>query len=163
MARVPVIISDTGEALVAVEVPPRDVIYQPSDAQRLLRAKFFQLHQDMPMGKLEDTSPSEIAQFTGDRRILTWWTKPLFKEWFLGKDEYVLTARLLAEKAQVILLEMLDDPDTPPLLRAKLALDIIKSFDSLSKNTQAAPRFLDAEVQNATPEQLRAFIEKQEK
>lgn len=170
MARVPVIskalaaekTSQASEALECVHITPEDVTFRPSDAQRMVRASFMQRWRETPTGDLSGVTAMTAVQLTGDKRIQSWWSRPLFRDWFLGQDEYINTARLLAEKAQGILVALLDDELTPPMLRAKLALEVIKNYDAMQRTVQTTQKFLDADIQNADPEQLRQLIDSME-
>jgi hypothetical protein len=157
VGKIPVIKLDGGD-LQRVDVAPEDVVYVPSQAERLAKAAFWKAWEDNPGEAPEDTTVARIAQITGESRITKWFSKPLFRDWFMNKDVYVHKSRALAEAGQDLIWEMMNDPMTRPDLRAKLALEAMKNYASVLAATTPQGKYLDDSIAKMSPEELKTYI-----
>lgn len=157
MGRTPVVKLD-GQQPTAIEVAPEDVVYTPSEAERIAKAAFWQAWSDDPTQAADEIPVARIVQLTGESRLTKWFNKPLFRDWFMNKDIYVHKARALAEMGQDLIWGMMKDETVRPDLRAKLALEAMKNYAAVLAASKPQSKFLDEDINKMTPDQLREFL-----
>jgi hypothetical protein len=135
-----------------------ELSYSPTDQERRLRALFYVALEDHPVADADNITPALIEQLTNDSRILKWWSKPGFKEWFQCR----VTLQAKAEYALDLLIDSFIDlarSDDPKTVSAKVAaaklLAEMRGHTGKAKKQQA----LDVSIPE-TKEELEAYVKK---
>lgn len=64
-----------------------ELVFEPTDAQRRLKVRFWAAMNDVPNIDKPSIGPDFIKKYTGTSPIVRWWQDQSFKEWFLNVDE----------------------------------------------------------------------------
>jgi hypothetical protein len=112
---------------------------------------------------LATLSADEVAGLAGNRRVLTWLRDPGFAAWLADKDGWVADALAMRQTVISVIADILTSDYEPKILTAK---DKLKAADMLAQIAGMYPpksrevRFLDAEVERMSPDQVRAELSK---
>jgi len=148
-----------GEQIVALAA---DISYQPSDAERGLKALLAVVLEDNPArGDWDQLTAAAIEQITNDGRIHRWWSKPGFKEWLTNKHEFLAKSTAILDKLLDSFYYIAADPD-PQSYGAKVAAAKLLAALTGRGAKAAKTKILDASIPDE-PEELKAYIAKLEK
>ena len=148
-------------ASVAPAVQALEALYQPSDAERRLKASFFAALEDNPVCDRKGVTAAAVELLTNDSGIHRLWGRPRFKEWFTNTSEF-------AAKCDYVLDQLLDSfeaialSDDPKSYGAKVSA--AKLLADLRGHTSkvAKTRVLDGEIPT-DPDKLLEYINTLEK
>ena len=141
----------------AIEAAVVDIIFEPNQRQRALKAAFWEVYQDRPAA--QGITKALVLSVTNSDSINRWWGLPGFEEWFCNKDEFRQRVAYLANIALDAIEEILIDPSANPNARqnaAKLMIEVANKMPSRN----AKEKFLDAQIQEMGKRELDAFIAK---
>lgn len=143
------------EAVSAIE----KVLFNPTDAQRKAKAALHIALEDNPMHSISSITPTLAAKLTSEPRFKVWMKEEDFRDWLANTSEFRQRVEFLAHKALVALESVLDNED-PKAAGAKVSA-AKTIFEISNKKTKVeAPRFMDRAINEMTPAQLEAFIER---
>lgn len=64
-----------------------EVIFQPTEAQRRLKASLLAKLNDNPLYELATLTLTQVQELTGSSTVQKWWSVPGFTDWLLDTDE----------------------------------------------------------------------------
>lgn len=64
-----------------------EVIFQPTEPQRKLKAQLLAKLADNPLYDLASLTLAQVQEITGSTTIQKWWSVPGFSDWLLDRDE----------------------------------------------------------------------------
>ncbi len=135
------------------------VVWSPTDAQRKAKHRLMIALEDNPAVDLESITEEEasrLAKFS----MRNYWSKPGFRDWLVGSNDFRVRAEYLAHKGLDAIEEILDSDD-PRLAGAKVTA-ATKLWEITSKfpNKQSAgDRMADAFIQAMNLKEVNEYIE----
>ena len=130
-----------------------EIIYVPRQAQRELKARYWEAWKEDPTVEAHLVTPAAIIEETGDGRITKWWSKVGFKDWFLNQETFLYKTIANGERGLEIIQELMEDENLNPALRLKAAQISVDSLVKLRERT-AVEKFADAELNKLSADEL---------
>lgn len=141
-----------------VSTAAQDLIYRPSNPQRLVKARFWTQYRDDMTVEPDKITAAQVMQIVDEPKVASWWKEPGFRSWFVNDNEHVeraeyvyglwmdrIEARLEAEGCY----------DLKELTQiGKLLAEIAGKTPDRSKKT----KFLDAGIDGMSRDQLIKLI-----
>ena len=144
------------EGLPAIPVEP-----SWTDEQRQLKARFWLQHKQNPLNDKDDITPIMVEQATG-KSVRKWLDDSAFWAWFATRDSVKQGLEVAAEKAAELAILYLD-PSVPFNDNARVQLiKYVLEFSGRTPPSRKEIKWHDKEIADMTPEQLDAFIAKQQ-
>lgn len=132
--------------------------FRPSPAQRQAKTRYWALISEQAIADdQEGIDPYELGKTLQCSALPHWWENNHFKVWFCNRHEHLQRIEYLFDLALDAAEQILQNED-PKAQSARVAM--IKILSDLA-NKRRAERVADASINQMTPEQLRAYIEKQ--
>jgi len=132
------------------------VEFSPTAAMRRLKATFWASFE----GEADSITAKLVTEVTDNTSVTRWWSVEGFKTWFLAKNEHEARHQYLHSLALDALEEILLSDDarlqSARVAAAKTVAELANKFPA--KN--AAPKYLDEDVQNMNQAQLKLYIQK---
>lgn len=133
------------------------MLFEPSSAHRQVKAALWVVLSDNPIYADPDSLTAEdVARLVGNKKVLTWWQLPGFREWLFNKNE-------LKAKVDTLFHHLLDScyliavSADPKSFAAKVnLLKLLADLQGLTKKTEA-PKALDLPDD---PAELQAIVER---
>lgn len=133
------------------------VIFQPTPAQKKLKAKFHSRFIPGPLTDLNNLSLSDALEITGDSRLRKLWEQPGFKEWFANRDEN----RERLEYLFTLALDTAEEILTSETAQASAKVNMVKVLAELANkfpNKYAQEKYVDEEINRMSELQLTTWL-----
>jgi len=132
--------------------------FRPSPAQRQAKTRYWALVSEQAIADDQDgIDPYELGKTLQCSALPHWWENNHFRVWFSNRHEHLQRIEYLFDLALDAAEQILQNED-PKAQSARVTM--IKILADLA-NKRKAERIADASINQMTPEQLRAYIEKQ--
>ena len=135
--------------------------FEPTDAQRRLKVRFWASMNDVPLNDKNEVNPDLIRKQTGTSPIVRWWADQGFREWFLNIDEqrqkleYLFDLAL--DAARDIILN--DDPKRQSA-RVQMIKSIAELANKLPQRNVAPKNGITQAIEGMDKAELAMFLEK---
>jgi len=136
-----------------------ELSFEPSPAQRKLKAKYWLAVRDYPGSAADKLSCAEAMRVTNDGRLERWWKSPGFAQWFRGRDEFrertEYLCQLALDTAEQVLLS-----DDPKAINAKVSMIkvLLEAGGKITKSKEI--KLLDESVSKMNKPQLEEYLRK---
>lgn len=132
--------------------------FRPLPMQRQAKTRYWALVSEQALiDDLEMHDPYELARTLQCPALPAWLQNPQFRIWFGNRHEHLQRIEYLFDLALDAAEQILQNED-PKAQSARVAM--IKILSDLS-NKRRTEKVADTQINQMTPEQLRAYIEKQ--
>lgn len=134
-------------------------LFQPSKAQRALKARFWTLvSNSLSIKNPRTMTTMEIAQTVRDNRIMNWWNVAGFQDWFLNNTEHIEKLEYLFDLALTAAEDVLlsDDPKS-----ASAKVNMVKVIAELARKMPTrgeSKDFADDKVARMSKEELQEYL-----
>ena len=132
--------------------------FRPNPAQRQAKTRYWALVSEQAIADdVDNLDPYELGKTLQCSSLPTWWEHNAFRTWFSNRHEHLQRIEYLFDLALDAAEQILQNED-PKAQSARVTM--IKVLADLA-NKRRSERVADVSINNMTPEQLRAYIEKQ--
>jgi hypothetical protein len=132
--------------------------FRPLPMQRQAKTRYWALVSEQALlEELDAHDPYELARTLQCPALPAWLENPQFRVWFGNKHEHLQRIEYLFDLALDAAEQILQNED-PKAQSARVAM--IKTLSDLA-NKRRTEKIADTQINQMTPEQLRAYIEKQ--
>jgi hypothetical protein len=132
--------------------------FRPLPMQRQAKTRYWALVSEQALLEdLDSHDPYELARTLQCPALPAWLQNPQFRVWFGNKHEHLQRIEYLFDLALDAAEQILQNED-PKAQSARVAM--IKVLSDLA-NKRRTEKVADTQINQMTPEQLRAYIEKQ--
>ena len=133
------------------------ISFEPSTGHRQVKAALWVVLSENPLFADPDAlSAEEVARLTNNKKVLTWWNLPGFREWLLNKNELKTKIDTLFHAVLDSCLFIAASDDTKSFSAKVNLLKVLADLQGLTKKTEA-PKSLDLPDD---PEELKLIIER---
>jgi hypothetical protein len=154
MSRISSDLNKIGEALA-------ELVFQPTTAQREVKAAFWAIHRENPISDVRKVSLADALQITEDPRLSTWWSEAGFKEWFTDQDEFRKRLELAGDLAIEAIIDTLKDKTAKHGERTKAAELALRIKDKVASDAKE-DRYADEAISRMSKEELEVYIKRRQ-
>lgn len=132
--------------------------FRPNPAQRQAKTRYWALVSEQAIADdVDHIDPYELGKTLQCPSLPNWWEHNAFRTWFSNRHEHLQRIEYLFDLALDAAEQILQNED-PKAQSARVTM--IKVLADLA-NKRRSERVADTSINNMTPDQLRAYIEKQ--